>query len=59
MEALIGWVEADGDITMPELAARLLSERGVKAHPASLSRLLIQHGFTVKKNAAGERNRSR
>jgi transposase len=59
MEALIGWVEADGDITMPELAARLLSERGVKAHPASLSRLLIQHGFTVKKNPAGERNRSR
>ena len=59
IEALTGWVEADGDITMPELAARLLAERGVKAHPASLSRLLIRHGFTVKKNAAGERNRSR
>ena len=57
--ALAGWVDADGDITMPELAARLLAERGVKAHPASLSRLLIRHGFTVKKNAAGERNRSR
>ena len=56
---LAGWVEADGDITMPELAARLLAERGVKAHPASLSRLLIRQGFTVKKNAAGERNRSR
>ena len=59
VEALVGWVDADGDITMPELAARLLTERGVKAHPASLSRLLIRHGFTVKKNAAGERNRSR
>lgn len=59
VEALVGWVEADGDITMPELAARLLAERGVKAHPASLSRLLIRQGFTVKKNAAGERNRSR
>jgi transposase len=59
VEALVGWVEADGDITMPELAARLLATRGVKAHPASLSRLLIRHGFTVKKNAAGERNRSR
>lgn len=59
VEALAGWVDADGDITMPELAARLLAERGVKAHPASLSRLLIRHGFTVKKNAAGERNRSR
>ena len=40
--ALIGWVEAKGDITMPELAARLLAEKAVKAHPASLSRL-----FTV------------
>ncbi len=58
-DALIGWVEADGDITMPELAERLLAERGVKVHPASLSRLLICHGFTVKKNAAGERSRSR
>lgn len=56
IEGLVGWVDADGDITM---AARLLAERGVKAHPASLSRLLIQQGFTVKKNAAGERNRSR
>ena len=59
IDALAGWVDADDDITMPELAARLLAERGVKAHPASLSRLLIRQGFTVKKNAAGERNRSR
>lgn len=59
VDALIGWVDAEGDISMTELAARLLAECGVKAHPASLSRLLIQHGFTVKKNAAGERNRSR
>ena len=59
IDALVGWVEADGDISMAELAARLLAERGVKAHPASLSRLLIQQGFTVKKNTAGERNRSR
>ena len=43
--ALIGWVEAEGDITMSELAARLLAEHGVKAHPASLSRLL--HPYTI------------
>ena len=49
VELLIGWVEADGDITMPELAAKLLAEHSVTAHPASLSRLLIRHGFTVKK----------
>jgi transposase len=59
VDVLIGWVEAEGDITMPELADRLLAEHGVKAHPASLSRLLLGAGFTVKKNATGERNRSR
>jgi transposase len=30
-DVLIGWVEAEGDITMPELAARLLAQHGVKA----------------------------
>lgn len=59
VDVLIGWVEAEGDITMPELAAKLLAEHGVQAHPASLSRLLLAAGFTVKKNTAGERNRSR
>lgn len=58
-DRLIDWVEAEGDITMPELAARLEAECGVVAHPASLSRFLLEAGFTVKKNAAGERNRSR
>lgn len=58
-DVLISWVDAEGDITMPELAVRLFKEHGVKAHPASLSRLLLAHGFTVKKNSAGERNRSR
>lgn len=58
-DRLIGWVEAEGDITMPELAARLEAECGIVAHPASLSRFLLEAGFTVKKNAAGERSRSR
>lgn len=56
---LVGWVEANGDITMSEPAARLLAERGVTAHPASLPRPLIRAGFTVKKNAAGQRDRAR
>lgn len=56
---LIGWVEQDGDITMPELAARLLNEAQVVAHPASLSRFLKECGFTFKKNAVGERSRTR
>jgi transposase len=56
---LIGWVEAEPDITMPELAAKLLAKEGVKVHPASLSRVLIQAGFSVKKNASGLGNRAR
>ena len=56
---LIAWVEAEPDITMPELAAKLLAERGVEAHPASLSRVLINAGFSVKKNAVGCRDRAR
>ena len=56
---LIRWVEEDGDITMPELAAKLAAEHGVMAHPASLSKFLIKQGFSVKKNTAGNRSRSR
>jgi len=56
---LIGWVEAAPDITMPELAARLEAKTGLRVHPASLSRVLLQAGFSVKKNAAGLRDRAR
>jgi transposase len=56
---LVGWVEQDGDITMPELATRLLNEAQVVAHPASLSRFLRACGFTFKKNTAGQRSRTR
>lgn len=58
-DLLSGWVDAQGDITMPELAAKLQAERGVTVHPASLSRFLIALGYSVKKNAAGDRSRSR
>lgn len=56
---LIGWVEAQPDITMAELATRLQIETGTRVHPASLSRVLLQAGFSVKKNAAGLRDRAR
>jgi transposase len=46
-------VEAEPDITMPELSARLMSEHGVQADPATLSRFLCRRGFTYKKNADG------
>ena len=38
LPALLEWVEAAPDITMPELAAKLAAEKNVTAHPASLSR---------------------
>ncbi len=58
-EALARWVEAEPDMTMPELAAKLLAETGITAHPASLSRVLIRAGFSFKKSAPGLRNRAR
>ncbi|WEK00203.1 MAG: IS630 family transposase [Candidatus Sphingomonas phytovorans] len=49
LEYLIEVVEAEPDITMPELTARLHVDRGVTAAPASLSKLLCRAGFTYKK----------
>lgn len=53
LDYLTAAVEAEPDITMPELGARLLADRGVKAHEASISRLLCRAGFTYKKTADG------
>lgn len=58
-DQLIAWVEAEPDMSMPELAVLLEAACGVIAHPASLSRLLLARGYTVKKNAAGRRSRTR
>jgi transposase len=56
---LIAWVEAEPDITMPELASKLKAESGLIVHPASLSRVLVAAGFSYKKNTPGIRGRSR
>jgi transposase len=56
---LIEQVQAEPDITMPELAARLTSARGVTVLPASLSRVLCAAGFTYKKSADGLGARTR
>jgi len=46
LDYLVAVVEAEPDITMPELAARLHAELGVVAAWASLSKLLCRAGFT-------------
>lgn len=59
LDFLIAAVEAAPDITMPELATRLMTERGVGAAEASISRLLCRAGFTYKKTADGIGMRTR
>jgi transposase len=56
---LVSGVERQPDITMPELAARLLEEHGVSAAPATLSRFLCRHGFTDQKTPDGHGVRTR
>src|SRR5262245_29069158 len=49
LTALFEWVEAEPDITTPELAAKSKAEKDMTAHPASLSRLL-KAGQSFKKH---------
>ena len=59
MARLIRWVEAEPDMSMPELAAKFEAATQVRVHPASLSRALLRAGFRYKKSAAGLRVRTR
>jgi len=54
---LLACVARAPDVTMPELAATLLAEKGIAATPQSLSRWLIKKGFSFKKNPTGIRAR--
>ena len=56
---LVQVVGARPDITMPELAAQLMDQHGVRAEPATLSRFLCQRGFTYKKIPDGGGVRTR
>lgn len=56
---LVAQVEATPDITIPELATRLIETTGVSAAPAVLSRFLCRLGFTYKKSADGVGMRTR
>jgi transposase len=50
---IIDQVKREPDITMPEIAARLEAERGVKVDPSNVSKLLCAAGWTYKKSASG------
>lgn len=54
--AIIAKVEAQPDITMPDLASWLLGEYGVGSDPSNLSRLLCRAGFTYKKTLLASEN---
>jgi transposase len=56
---LIGTVEPQPDMTMPELVELLRANHGVRATPAMLSRFVGQRGFTYKTSPAGFGNRTR
>ena len=59
LEALLEWVSAEPDITMPELAGKLKAEKAVTAHPASLSRALLKAGLSFKKHCWPRRPNAR
>jgi transposase len=46
-------VDAKGEITVDEMAARLLAERGVSVDPSSVWRLFRRLGLTHKKRHSG------
>lgn len=54
---ILAAVAARSDITMPELAEKLVQATGVKADPSTLSKFLIACGLSVKKNSSGKRAR--
>lgn len=54
---LLASVKRSPDMTLPELAAALLAEKGIAVVPQSLSRWLINKGFSFKKNTSGKRTR--
>ena len=55
---LVEIVEAEPDITLDELTAALESEHAVRAHPASISRVLTRAGLTYKKSRSTPRSAS-
>jgi transposase len=56
VDFLVEIVEAVPDIALAELAAALEAEHGVRAHPSSISRVLVKAGLTFKKSRSRRRS---
>lgn len=56
---IIGWIEGRPDITLSQMADRLMKEHGVTASTSGLSDLLRRAGYTYKKVSARQRGYAR
>jgi len=54
---VLGWIDAERDLTLVEIAARLAEEGHIFA-PATIWRLLDRHNYTVKKRPPMPANRN-
>ena len=54
---VLGWIDAQRDLTLVEIADRL-AEEGHEFAPATIWRLLDRHNYTVKKRLLMPANRS-
>lgn len=54
---VLGWIDADRDLSLVEIAARLADEGHVFA-PATIWRLLDRHDYTLKKRPPMPANRT-
>jgi transposase len=52
---LLAEAEAQGDISLVELADRLATTHGVRFAPSTIWRCLDRHAMTIKKNSARQR----
>lgn len=57
-EAILDKVNAQPDITMPDLAQWLALEHCMSVDPSNLSKFLCRHGYSYKKNATGHGERA-
>jgi transposase len=55
---VMGWLQKQPDMTLPELSQRCLDELAVQLSPSHLSRCLAKLGLSLKKNDSRRRARA-